>query len=105
MSDEAQEKFRGELRRDERFLNISSAKNTFKLIARDSFAPVYKGGSRGGMVLGQHAKFFFKIRQKTTNGLMAFCDKKRRAGFMAPKYWRFALVVGASLAGEPVTTK
>ncbi|WP_430305260.1 hypothetical protein, partial [Pseudomonas mosselii] len=80
--------FRGRFRHHERFLNIFSEGNTFNLIARGSFVPVYKGRNRRGMVLGHHAKIFFNFRQKTTNGLMAFCNMDRAGGFLASVIWR-----------------
>ncbi|WP_273497319.1 hypothetical protein [Pseudomonas taiwanensis] len=42
------------------------------------------------MFLCQHPKKFFKNRQKTTGGLMAFGDKGVAAGFLALEKWRFA---------------
>jgi hypothetical protein len=74
MSGCSQEKFRGGFRIYERFLNNFSVANTFNLIARRSFTPGYKGRDWGAVLLCQHAKIFFKIRQKSTNGLMAFGD-------------------------------
>jgi hypothetical protein len=85
MSGCSQEKFRGGFRIHERFLNNFSVANTFNLIARRSFTPGYKGRDWGAVLLCQHAKIFFKIRQKSTNGLMAFRDKGMGDGFLASK--------------------
>jgi hypothetical protein len=93
------QKFRGRFRHDERFLNIFSEGNTFNLMARSSFVPVYKGRNCRGMVLGQHAKIFFNFRQKTTNGLMAFCNKNVRVGFLALRIWLDGNLQRAPLRG------
>jgi len=42
------------------------------------------------MVICQHAKIFFKNRQKTTNGLMAFCDKDVTDDLLALEIWLMA---------------
>ncbi len=42
----------------ERFFNIFQDLDTFTLIARGSFVPIYKGRTWGGMVLCQYEKIF-----------------------------------------------
>jgi hypothetical protein len=70
-------------RRHERFLNISSGGNTFNLMARRGGTLAYKGPNWGGMFFCQYRKIFFKIRQKITNGLMAFYDRYSIDVFLA----------------------
>lgn len=97
MSDASQKKFLGGFRLDERFLNNPSVANTFKLIARLRRTPVYKGRNPGEIFLCQHRKIFFKIRQKTTNGLMTVCDNSSYADFLALVCWHGGCVIPASV--------
>ncbi len=53
-------------------------------MALASAIPIYKGRKRGEIVLCQYPKNFFKIRQKSTNGLMAFGDNNLLDDSLAP---------------------
>ena len=65
MSGRSREKFLSGFRPDERFLNIFSVADSFNLIARECFVPVYKGRNCCEMFLCQQRKIFFKKRQKS----------------------------------------
>ncbi|WP_196365770.1 hypothetical protein [Pseudomonas putida] len=83
MSDWLWEKFLSRFRSNERFLNIYSVADSFNLIARGCFAPVYQGRNCCEIFLCQHLKFFSEFVKKGMNGLMAFGDKGGCAGFLA----------------------
>lgn len=96
MSYASQKKFLGGFRPDERFLNNSSVANSFKLIARFGSTPVYKGRKPGTIFLCQHGKIFFKIRQKSTSGLMTVGDNGLFVRFLTLVCWRDGFVIHAS---------
>ncbi|MFT2186697.1 hypothetical protein [Pseudomonas putida] len=100
MSDWLRQKFLSQFHSNERFLNIYSVADNFKLIARGCFTPVYQGRNCCEIFLCQHLKFFFRIRQKSMNGLMAFGDKGMRVEFLASNSWRDGGLQRALLQGR-----